>query len=85
MHRKIYLCFLLIVLVTQEGYKTKTQLQRLLEGDVVQNTPITKKSKKNKNKTETTNKKPALKKTKQSKLKISKKERQKTLKQSTLI
>ena len=62
MHRKIYLCFLLIVLVTQEGYKTKTQLQRLSEGDIVQNTPVKTKSKKNKNKTETTNKKPAPKK-----------------------
>ena len=85
MHRKIYLCILLVVLVTQEGYTTKTKMQRLSEGDVVQDTPINKKSKKKKNKSKNKYKKPAPKKTKQTKLKISRKEPQKTLKQTTII
>ena len=53
---------LLTTIVVQTGFKTKTQLQRLSEGDIVQNTPVKTKPKKNKNKTETTNKKPAPKK-----------------------
>ena len=44
MSRNIYLCLLLTALIVQEGYKTKTKLQRLAEGDVVQDTPITKKT-----------------------------------------
>ena len=44
MSRNIYLCLLLTTLIVQEGYKTKTKLQRLSEGDVVQDTPITKKN-----------------------------------------
>ena len=44
MGRNIYLCLLLTTLIVQEGYKTKTKLQRLSEGDVVQDTPITKKT-----------------------------------------
>ena len=53
MNRNIYLCILLTTLVVQQGYKTKTSLQRLSEGDVVQETPVSKnkKNKKDKNKT----------------------------------
>ena len=43
MSRKIYLCLLLTALIVQQGYKTKTQLQKFAEGNVVQNTPISKK------------------------------------------
>ena len=43
MSRKIYLCLLLTTLIVQQGYKAKTQLQRLSEGNVVQNTPVLKK------------------------------------------
>ena len=44
---------------TEVGYKTKTSLQRLSEGDVVQETPVSKnkKNKKDKNKTKTKNNK----------------------------
>ena len=48
MSKKIYLCLLLTTLVVQQGYKTKTKLQRLAEGNVVQNTPVLKKNKKRK-------------------------------------
>ena len=50
MSRKIYLCLLLTTLIVQQGYKTKTQLQGLAEGNVVQDTPVSKKSNKKKNK-----------------------------------
>ena len=50
MSRKIYLCLLLTTLIVQQGSKSKTQLQRLAEGIVVQNTPISKKSNKKKDK-----------------------------------
>ena len=59
MNRNIYLCILLTTLVVQQGYKTKTSLQRLSEGDVVQETPVSKKkkNKKDKNKTKSKNNK----------------------------
>lgn len=59
MNRNIYLCILLTTLVVQQGYKTKTSLQRLSEGDVVQKTPVAKKkkNKKDKNKTKSKNNK----------------------------
>ena len=62
-------------LTVQEGYKTKTQLQRLAEGNVVQNTPVKKKTIKKENKTKNTNKEKASSKTKQTKLKITKKKK----------
>lgn len=80
MKKNIYLCILLTVLIVQQDYKTKTQLQRLAEGNIVQNTPVKKKTNKKTNKTKTTNKEKAPSKTKQTKLKISKKATQTTLK-----
>ena len=47
MHKNIYLCLLLTALVVQEGYKTKTHLQQLAEGNIP--LEITKKKKKQKN------------------------------------
>ena len=79
MSRKIYLCLLLTALIVQQGYKTKTQLQRLAEGNIVQNTPISKKS----NKTKSNNKKDKKSETPlkigQQKLEIGPKEKQTTL------
>ena len=49
MSKNIYFC-LLTTIVVQQGYKTKTKLQRLAEGNVVQDTPVKKKSKKKKDK-----------------------------------
>ena len=43
MSRKIYLCLLLTTIIVQQGYKTKTQLQRLVEINIVQNTAASKK------------------------------------------
>ena len=48
MCKNIYLCLILTTLVVQEGFKTKTALQRLAEGDVVQDTPVKNKKRKNK-------------------------------------
>ena len=76
MSRKIYLCLLLTTLIVQQGYKTKTQLQRLAEGNVVQNTPVSKKSNKIKNKNKNNKKSEAPLKTEQQELEISKKEEQ---------
>ena len=56
MSRNIYLCLLLTTLIVQQRYKTKTQLQRLAEGDVVQDTPITKKTNNKKEKSNEDNK-----------------------------
>ena len=79
MSRKIYLSLLLTALIVQQGYKTKTQLQRLAEGNIVQNTPISKKS----NKTKSNNKKDKKSETPlkigQQKLEIGPKEKQTTL------
>ena len=44
MSRKIYLCLLLTTLIVQQGYKTKTQLQRLAEGNVLKTHQYPKKS-----------------------------------------
>ena len=79
MSRKIYLSLLLTALIVQQGYKTKTQLQRLAEGNIVQNTPVSKKS----NKTKSNNKKDKKSETPlkigQQKLEIGPKEKQTTL------
>ena len=48
MSRNIYLCLLLTSLVVQQGYKTKTALQRLAEGNITEDTPVKKNSKKKK-------------------------------------
>ena len=55
MRKNIYLCLLLSALVVQQGFKTKTQLQKLSEGTIDYNTTEpekTRKSKKLKEKTE---------------------------------
>ena len=79
MSRKIYLCLLLTALIVQQGYKTKTQLQRLAEGNIVQDTPVSKKS----NKTKSNNKKDKKSETPlkigQQELEIGPKEKQTTL------
>ena len=62
MMRNIYLCLLLTALIVQQGYKTKTRLQRLSEGDVLQNTPVKEKNKNKKdnyNDVEKTEEKPS--------------------------
>ena len=75
MSRKIYLCLLLTTLIVQQGYKTKTELQRLAEGNIVQNTPVSKKTNKQKNNSKKDKKSKAPSKTGQQKLVISKKRR----------
>ena len=79
MSRKIYLCLLLTTLIVQQGYKTKTQLQRLAEGNIVQNTPVSKKTNKKKDKSKKDKKSKAPLNTGQQKLKINTKEEQITL------
>lgn len=79
MSRKIYLCLLLTTLIVQQGYKTKTQLQRLAEGNVVQNTPPSKKSNKKKDKSKKDKKSQAPLNTEQQILEIADKEKQITL------
>ena len=76
MSRKIYLCLLLTTLIVQQGYKTKTELQRLAEGNIVQNTPVSKKTNKQKNNSKKDKKSKAPSKTGQQELVISKKEEQ---------
>ena len=77
MSRKIYLCLLLTTLIVQQGYKTKTQLQRLAEGNVVQDTPVSKKSDEKKDKSKKDKKSQAPSNTGQQKLEIGEKEEQK--------
>ena len=60
-------------LIVQQGYKTKTQLQRLAEGNVVQDTPLSKKSNKKKGKNEENKKLETPLKTGQQKLETDKK------------
>ena len=79
MSRKIYLCLLLTTLIVQQGYKTKTQLQRLAEGNVLQDTPVSKKTNKKKDKSKKDKKSQAPSNTGQQKLVISAKKEQKTL------
>ena len=79
MSRKIYLCLLLTTLIVQQGYETKTQLQRLAEGNIVQNTPVSKKTNKKKDKSKKDKKSKAPLNTGQQKLKINTKEEQITL------
>ena len=76
MSKKIYLCLLLTTLVVQQGYKTKTKLQRLAEGNIVQNTPVLKKNKKKKDKSKKENKMETPLKTGQQKLETTTKEGQ---------
>lgn len=52
MCRKIYLCLLLTALMVHQGFTTKTKLQRLAEGNVIQDTPVKKKKSKKKSKTD---------------------------------
>ena len=79
MSRKIYLCLLLTTLIVQQRYKTKTQLQRLAEGNVVQDTSVSKKTNKKKYKSKKDKKSKAPLNTGQQKLEISAKEEQITL------
>ena len=58
MSKNIYLCLLLTALVVQQGYKTKTHLQQLAEGNI--SLKITKKSKKKKQDEEEENKEEML-------------------------
>ena len=51
MYKNIYLCLLLTALVIQQGYGSKTGMQRLGEGDVIQEKPVVKKIKKRQRKT----------------------------------
>ena len=76
MYKNIYLCLLLTTIVVQTGFKTKTQLQRLAEGNVVQDTPVSKKTNKKKNNTKKDKKSEAPLKTGQQELEINKKEEQ---------
>ena len=76
MSRKIYLCLLLTTQIVQQGYKTKTQLQRLAEGNVVQNTPVSKKTNEKKNNTKKDKKSETPSKTGQQELEINEKEEQ---------
>ena len=58
MRKNIYLCLLLSALVVQQGFKTKTQLQKLSEGIIDYNTTEPEKTiKSNKSKEKTENKK----------------------------
>ena len=70
---------LLTALIVQQGYKTKTQLQRLSEGNVVQDTPVSKKCNNKKDKSKKDKKSRAPLNTGQQKLEIGAKEEQKTL------
>ena len=63
-------------LIVQQGYKTKTQLQRLAEGNVVQDASVSKKSNKKNNNTKKDKKSEAQSETGQQELEISKKEEQ---------
>ena len=85
MYKNIYLCLLLTALVIQQGYESKTGMQRLGKGDVIQEKPIIKKSKKDKEKPENNNDKPTPYKTEQQKLVITLKEKQSTLQFFTKI
>ena len=85
MYKNIYLCLLLTALVIQQGYESKTGMQRLGEGDVIQEKPIIKKSKKDKEKPENNNDKPTPYKTEQQKLATVLKEKQSTLQFFTKI
>ena len=76
MSRKIYLCLLLTALIIQQGYKTKTQMQQLSEGNVIQKTGISKKTNKKNNKNKKDKKSKAPLKTEQQQLKTHPKEEQ---------
>ena len=51
MYKNIYLCILLTALVIQQGYESKTGMQRLGEGDVIQEKTHYQKIKKRQRKT----------------------------------
>ena len=74
MSRRIYLCLLLTALIIQQGYKTKTQMQQLSEGNVIQKTGISKKTNKKNNKNKKDKKSKAPLKTEQQQLKTHPKE-----------
>ena len=85
MMKNIYLCVLLTTLVIQQGYKTKTHLQKLAEGIIEPNTTKNKKTKKTKkNKQKKKNKKVGNK-TRQQTLLITSKEQQTNLEYYGLI
>ena len=79
MSRNIYLCLLLTTLVIQQGYTSKTKMQRLSEGDITQEKPVIKKTKKDKEKSETSDDTTTPHKTEQQKLVPVLKEKQSTL------
>ena len=79
MSRNIYLCLLLTTLVIQQGYTSKTKMQRLSEGDITQEKPVIKKTKKDKEKSETSDDTTTPHKTGQQKLVPVLKEKQSTL------
>lgn len=76
MHKNIYICLLLTALVVQQGYKTKTHLQQLAEGNI--SLEITKK-RKNKKTEEKEEKLPTLYELGQQVLEIIRKEEQSVL------
>ena len=67
---------LLTALIIQQGYKTKTQMQQLSEGNVIQKTGISKKTNKKNNKNKKDKKSKAPLKTEQQQLKTHPKEEQ---------
>ena len=79
MPRNIYLCLLLTALVIQQAYTSKTKMQRLSEGDVTQEKPVIKKTKKDKEKSKTNHDQATPHKTEQQKLVTTLKEKQTTL------
>lgn len=79
MEKNIYLCLLLTSLVVQQGYKTKTLLQQLAEGNVSLKENKNKKNKKRKKKEKTEEKLPTLNELKQELLEIIIKEQQTVL------
>lgn len=85
MSKNIYLCLLLTALVIQQGYTSKTKMQRLGEGDVTQEKPVVKKTKKDKEKSKTRDDQPTPHKTGQQKLVTILKEKQSTLEFFTKI
>ena len=79
MHKNIYLCLLLTSLAVQQGYKTKTPLQQLAEGNVSLEENIKNKKKKRKKKEDMGDVLPALKELGQQLLEIIVKEEQTVL------
>ena len=78
--KNIYLCILLTTLVIKTGFKTKTQLQQLAEGNIDSKPKKEHKKKKNKNKKDKKEEKIVPHKSNQQKLQIKLKKAQTTLK-----